>query len=499
MTDPLHALYQARPYPPMSHPVTHPALIAAAATLAGLDPVAADHARVLEIGCASGHNLLPLAQAYPQAQFVGVDFSEPAIQLAREAATAAKLNNISFVAKDLRAFDPGEDRFDYVIAHGVFSWVDQQTQTALLDLCQKALAPSGVACISYNVLPGWALRQPLAMLAGALAKHPSAAATSELPLNGLPDLFDAFFAESTTSYGEHLRQNAHDMAAKGPDILAFDDLAPINQPCYFVEFLDAANRAGLRYLGESNPSENTPTELPDAAREKLKVYADDPRLLQQLIDFLLGRTFRTSLLSRTDGAELIDITYQRVLGLAARTSLRHAGSLRDFSAGARMRFTSGEEDVVTELDHPEAKALLSSLIEVSPACPPLSDTLAAMHALMQPGGNHDISPPRLARLVMDGVRHGWIELRAAPVAVPPHPGAMPAMSPLHLHHAGRNEPLVDVYHQPCSFREPAHYPIAAAMDGTRTLDELAEIARQQDPALDFRGWLHHLHIRGLVQ
>jgi len=496
MTDPLHALYQARPYPPMSHPVTHPALIAAAATLAGLHPVAADHARVLEIGCASGHNLLPLAQAYPEAQFTGIDFSEPAIQLAREAAAAAMLDNITFIAADLRTFDPGDGLFDYVIAHGVFSWVDHETATALLSLCHNALAPSGVACVSYNVLPGWALRQPLAMLASALANHPSAAATSDLPLNGLPDLFDAFFAESTTSYGEHLRQNAHDMAAKGPDILAFDDLAPINHPCYFVEFLDASNRAGLRYLGESNPSENTPAELPDAAREKLKIYADDPRLLQQLIDFLLGRTFRTSLLSRTDGTELVDITYQRVLGLAARTSLRHAGSLRDFSAGARMRFTAGDEDVVTELDHPEAKALLSSLIQASPACPPLTDTIAAMHALLPDGC--DTSPQRLARLVMDGVRHGWIELRAAPVALPPPPGEMPAISPLHLHHAGRNEPLVDVYHQPCSFREAAHYPIAAAMDGTRTLDELAEIAKRQDPALDFRGWLHHLHIRGLV-
>lgn len=497
MTDPLHALYQARPYPPMSHPVTHPALLAAAATLAGLDPSAADYARVLEIGCASGHNLLPLAQAYPQAHFTGIDFSEPAIELAREAAAAAMLDNISFIAADLRTFDPGPERFDYVIAHGVFSWVDQETQAALLSLCHNALTPSGVACISYNVMPGWALRQPLAMLASALANHPSAATTSELPLNGLPDLFDAFFAESTTSYGEHLRQNAHDMAAKGPDILAFDDLAPINQPCYFVEFLDAATTAGLRYLGESNPSENTPADLPDAARAKLKIYADDPRLLQQLIDFLLGRTFRTSLLSRTDGTELIEITYQRILGLAARTTLQHAGSLRDFSPGARMRFTAGDEEVVIELDHPVAKALLSSLINASPACPPLAETIAAMHSLL-PEGEHDISPTRLARLVMDGVRHGWIELRAAPVALPNHPGEMPAMSPLHLHHASRNEPLVDIYHQPCSFREPAHYPIAAAMDGTRSLDELAQIAKQQDPALDFRGWLQHLHLRGLV-
>jgi len=497
MTDSLHALYAARPYPPMSHPATHPALIAAAATLAGLDPVPIERARVLEIGCASGHNLLPLAHAYPHAQFTGVDFSEPAIALAREAAAAAMLGNISFISGDLRTFDPTQGGFDYIIAHGVFSWVENSTKTALLDLCHRALKPSGIACISYNVLPGWSLRQPLAMLAGALASHPSAASTAQLPLHGLPELFDAFFADSSTPYGEHLRQCAHDMAAKGADILAFDDLAPINHPCYFVEFLDAANRAGLRYLGESNPSENTPAELPDAAREKLKLFADDPRLLQQLIDFLSGRTFRTSLLARSDGPELMEITPQRILGLAARTSLQHAGSLRDFSAGARMRFTFGGEEEVIELDHPVAKALLAALIKVAPACPPLAETLSAMHELL-PSDEHDIPPTRLARLVMDSVRNGWIELRSAPVALPPGPGERPALSPLHRHHAARKEPLVDIYHQPCSFREPAHYPVAAAMDGTLSVDELADLAHQQDPTLDFRAWLHHLHLRGLI-
>jgi SAM-dependent methyltransferase len=497
MTDPLHSLYQAHPYPAMSHPSTHPALIAAAATLAGLDPAPANHARVLELGCASGHNLLPLAQAFPQASFTGVDFSTPAIDLARAAAAAAKLDNISFINADLRSFDPGEAGFDYVIAHGVYSWVDSDTRSALLALCQRSLAPAGVACLSYNVLPGWALRQPLAMLAGALANHPSAATTADLPLHGLPDLFDAFFADSSTPYGEHLRQDIHDMAAKGPAILAFDDLAPINQPCYFVEFLDATNHAGLRYLGESNPSQNTPADLPEAAREKLKRYADDPRLLQQIIDFLLGRTFRTSLLARSDGAELQDISVERILGLAARTTLQHAGSLRDYSPGARMRFSAGDDELVIELDHPVAKALLATLIQSSPACPPLSETIASMRGLL-PAGEHDVSPSRVARLIMDGVRHGWIELRAMPTGLPTRPGDRPRMSRLHLYHAARHEPLVDIYHHPCSFRNPAHYPIAVAMDGSKSLADLDSLARDLDPTLDFAAWLHHLHLRGLV-
>lgn len=497
MTDPLQALYQARPYPPMSHPVTHPMLVAAAATLAGLHPPMASSARILEVGCASGHNILPLAQAFPNATFTGVDFSTPAIELARAAASAAGLTNITFIQADLRTFDPGPQRFDYIIAHGVYSWVERDTQTALLNLCHHALSENGVACISYNVLPGWSLRQPLALLAGALAGHPSAATTSFQPLHGLPELLDAYFNEASTPYAQYLREVVHDMASKGKELLDFDDLAPINQPCYFVEFLDAAERAGLHYLGESNPSQNTPAEINDAAREKLKAYADDPRLLQQLIDFLLGRTFRSSLLCRA-GAPLHELSAETILNLSARTTLNHAGSIRDYAPGARMRFTTSSDDLVIELDHPVAKALLSTLIKVAPACPTLAESITAMHTLL-PAGNFDTSPPRLARLIMDGVRHGWIELRSEPTALPAPPGEHPAMTPLHLYHAKRNEPLVDSYHQPCSFRVASHYPLAAAMDGTKTIHELDSLARQLDPTLDFHGWLHHLHLRGLVR
>ena len=58
--------------------------MAAIATLFGLSPAAVEQCRVLEIGCAGGENLIPLAASFPNAQFVGLDYSQAQIKAAQE-------------------------------------------------------------------------------------------------------------------------------------------------------------------------------------------------------------------------------------------------------------------------------------------------------------------------------------------------------------------------------------------------------------------------------
>ncbi|MBC8125621.1 MAG: class I SAM-dependent methyltransferase, partial [Gloeobacteraceae cyanobacterium ES-bin-144] len=84
MSDLIHELYETRAYPAMSHPSSDPALTAVAALLAGLRVRHPSQSKILEIGCASGLNLIPLAIRWPQSRFVGIDLSGPAIQQARE-------------------------------------------------------------------------------------------------------------------------------------------------------------------------------------------------------------------------------------------------------------------------------------------------------------------------------------------------------------------------------------------------------------------------------
>src|SRR5690242_12916038 len=153
-SDVLLASYDALPYGGGAHAVTRPDYIAAMARLHGLATPDVRHARILDIGCAMGGNLLAMAVAMPESTFVGIDLSPRQIDSARGAAYSLGLDNVRFEA--MSVLDVGEDlgRFDYIVCHGVYSWVPPAVQSAILDVCARNLDPDGLAYVSYNTYPG---------------------------------------------------------------------------------------------------------------------------------------------------------------------------------------------------------------------------------------------------------------------------------------------------------------------------------------------------------
>src|SRR5262245_35353718 len=131
--DQLRADYDATPYTSNSFPQSAPGLLAAIACLFGLETPDLATARVLEIGCAGGGNLIPFAAAHPQARVVGIDLSQVQIDQGRIRAQALGLNNLELVAGDLATMNlEALGQFDFIIAHGVYSWVPPEVQDALL-------------------------------------------------------------------------------------------------------------------------------------------------------------------------------------------------------------------------------------------------------------------------------------------------------------------------------------------------------------------------------
>jgi len=154
----LRASYDAFPYRSVPFAQSHPDRLATLATLFGVVPAPLERCRVLEIGCASGGNLIPIAATLPGSRCVGVDFSAVQIAQGREDVAALGLRNIDLVCADLLDFDGAGEQFDYIIAHGVLSWVPRKVQDRLFEVCARMLAPQGVAYVSYNALPGWQTR-----------------------------------------------------------------------------------------------------------------------------------------------------------------------------------------------------------------------------------------------------------------------------------------------------------------------------------------------------
>ena len=160
--DQLRADYDTTPYTSVSFPPSAPGQLAAVAHLFGLSTPEVATARVLEIGCATGGNVIPFAAAHPQARVVGLDLSEVQVELGRAKVQALGLDNLEFVAGDIAQTDLSAlGQFDFIIAHGVYSWVPPEVQEGLLAAFRTLLAPDGVAYMSYNVYPGWKSKEVL--------------------------------------------------------------------------------------------------------------------------------------------------------------------------------------------------------------------------------------------------------------------------------------------------------------------------------------------------
>ena len=172
MSSAAESSYDAVPYQSNPFPQSQPDGLAVAARLFGLQPALPSQANVLELGCASGGSLIPLAARYPDARFLGIDFSTAQVSAAQRQIAALRLTNIRIEQGDITNFSIAE-KFDYILCHGVYSWVPEATRAAILRLCRDGLTNYGVAYISYNTYPGWRLRQVVreAMLFHARARR----------------------------------------------------------------------------------------------------------------------------------------------------------------------------------------------------------------------------------------------------------------------------------------------------------------------------------------
>src|SRR3954470_6442485 len=143
--------YDSVPYPGNVQPTTHPDRLAVGASLCGMRPPDVERCRVLELGCGDGANLIPIAHTLPGCTAVGIDLAMSAVEHARATAQALSLTNVSFHQADVLALpDDLGGPFDYIIAHGLYSWVPAAVRDALLVACGRLLAPDGVAYVSYN-------------------------------------------------------------------------------------------------------------------------------------------------------------------------------------------------------------------------------------------------------------------------------------------------------------------------------------------------------------
>lgn len=318
--------YDAIPYTSKPFPQSRPNLLAGIARLFGLESVPLSQARVLELGCASGGNIIPLAAANPSGTYVGYDISPKQVEDANRRIAALGLENIEIRCGSLTEIGPQHGEFDFIISHGVFSWIPEEVQEDLLRVSAQNLSPLGIAYVSYNVLPGWRVWQSLRdafllMIPDGQSESARVAMARDLM---------AFMKDNCpdrSPYGEVLRGSFDRLKDFPDDYIAHEYLEDANLPSSFRDFLDRAHAHGLSYLGETDLWLMFPGNYgAHFAKEMLKRTASDIVSVEQMLDVMTGRTFRQTLLVHKDRQSSIkrriDPASMEGLHLAPSNSLR---------------------------------------------------------------------------------------------------------------------------------------------------------------------------------
>src|ERR1700676_1890036 len=305
-------------YPAATFPQSHPNRLATVAFLRRMQPAAIDHCRVLELGCGLGSNLMGMAFHLPESQFVGLDLAGRPIAAGQSFAEELGLPNVTLHEMDISAAIPDQfGHFDFIIAHGLYSWVPEPVRGHILSICRQMLNPQGVAYVSYNAYPGNHLRD---LVRGMMRFHTA----------GLQDPIDKvgqargllkFLTESAPKSDFYVAaiRSQFDRTLKYVDEAFYhDDLSEINQPFYFHEFISDAGRHGLQFLGEARANDLQPGKYTPAVMERMKELEGAPEVVrEQYKDFIRGSAFRETLLCHRKAEISSDLLVDRILKLYA--------------------------------------------------------------------------------------------------------------------------------------------------------------------------------------
>ncbi|MCF8496579.1 MAG: class I SAM-dependent methyltransferase [Alphaproteobacteria bacterium] len=299
--------YNRVPYESYVYPHTHPDHLHVIASLFNLSPPPLSACRVLEIGCASGGNLIPFALAYPEAVCVGIDISGEQINTALQQRDALDIRNIDFIRQDI--MKAGEDLkkhgpFDYIICHGVLSWVPEPVRNEIFRLCGAHLSTNGLALISYNTLPGWSAVKSLREMMIYHTKNFKDPAQKIHEAKSLLNFLYNNAPGADNAYKKIIDEERSILGKTNDSYLFHDHLEAENHQFYLHEFANMLQAHGLSYVGDTTLSTMYIGNFNQKVRETLAQIKDVVRQ-EQYIDFLTNRRFRHSIITRTDNTKTL--------------------------------------------------------------------------------------------------------------------------------------------------------------------------------------------------
>ena len=459
--------YDSVPYLSFPFARLHPARLGAIGHILGLAPCPVNQARILEIGCATGGHLIPIAASYPGAEVLGLDISSTQIKLGNERIARLNLSNIRLETRSLTELCEADGPFDYIICHGVFSWIPEALRNELLRVVSERLSPAGIALISFNVLPGWRLyqvvRDSMILHAGTQSSHEQRTAWTRFMFQAMEK-----HAPENTTYGQIWRREAQRMSALPDFYLEHEIFEDHNNPSTFTKFIETARMHQLCYLAETRLASNIPEHYSAEIAELIRGFGEnDPIRTEQYIDIVTGRSFRESLLIRADQAQRInrrlDPAYLENLHFAATNGT----TIQTNDDGTcRIHFDDSESHVTSQSIATAMKRMLA-------ARPATSSFDELSHFLSQSERR------RLLETLLRFVCDGSIDIRSEPIVCLPDVSEKPTVWPLAASDAASGlSQTATLCHTPYLLSPFAQF-LLPLLDGTRDRNELFELVYAQ--------------------
>jgi SAM-dependent methyltransferase len=457
---PAGGAYERLAYPGFAYSHTHPARLEVIGRLFGLAPAPADAARVLELGCGDGGNALSLAAALPGATVLGIDASQSAIERGEAIREAALLGNAELRCMSIEELPQELGPFDYVLAHGVYSWIPEQARDALLAAARRLLTPDGIAFVSYNAYPGGHLRD---MAREILRYHVRDIEDPQLRLQAAHELMQTIVAiDEPSPYARVLREHLERVLGFSDAFLFHDDLAEISTPFYLHEFVEHAGAHGLQFLCEADLADSQMRDVPTAAGALMASLPDDPVVREQYLDFFKNRTFRQTLLCQAEARVQRTLQAGHVTSCIVSAQLAAVGE----TEGGE-RFETPEGAAVTT-GEPFVRAALHALAAAWPAGVPFDALLEAT------GSTDETTRAQLADIVFDAYLARIVDLRGGQPPLTATPSQRPCASALARAQLAAGLPAVSsLTHRNVRMDGELESALLPLLDGTRDSATLA--------------------------
>jgi SAM-dependent methyltransferase len=453
-------------YPAGTFDQTHPNRLATLATLFGMRPAPVDRCRVLELGCGRGTNLVPMAEALPGSTFVGVDLAPRPIAEAREWTARLGLTNLTFVCGDILALDPEPGSYDYILAHGVYSWVPPEVQERLLAILRRGLAPEGVGYVSYNALPGCYLRKALRDL---MLYHTRGIDSPERRIAQSRAIASFIADASPASAGNYKRlmEGQRDRLGRLTNEYVFhDDLCDSNEAVYFHEFMERAGRHQLQYLAETSFSDMQSQALAPEARQMLHGIGNIVAY-EQYLDFLVGRAFRRTLLVHEEASLDRVLGGERMRPFFAAAASTPVAPVPDLRAEAVERFENAA-GLTMGLGSPLARAAMRALCDASPVALSFDELLETARARLRPARpDQETDAMELGELLLATYGGDMVKLCLHRPAMVKKAGERPVARAIARLQAGQGPAVTNLWHCNVKVEDAPARRLIGLLDGTR--------------------------------